>query len=542
MPARISPGRIVVVLALAFALLAGSAMLRTSTTFDEIVFSAVGARGLRTGDFGMVNDHPRLPQYLFGLPVYLQHVNYPPEHGRWDWASRYRYAQALFWDSGNLARRITLAARVVALVFGTLTVAATYLLARRHMSDWAALAAAALVAFFPDMLAQSGVAYNDIVLTFGLLGSVYALDAAVRRPRAWRVALAAFACAATVCVKYSGAVLGPILLALLAMEARSGRWQDRAWRRALWRAVPVFALVAYGTVVLVYLGDWRLGDFLAGLDRITGSALAGRPAFLLGEHHLGGWWYFFPVAFLLKTPAALHVLMLVALGGAWWAAREARGREWLAHPARAPAAAVALFAAALLLSGMNIGFRHALPAIPLLCILVAQGLEPVWARGRGLAHAAILVLFAGYAGSTLSRYPDFLSYLSEYVRGRPLYDTLVDSNTDWGQGLVALRDYMRERGIDRVALGYFGSALPEGYGIRYVALPSFLDLPRQAAGLPRYLVVSATLLAGDYAKGDPYAALRRARPVAVVAHTLYVYDRRALGPAWAVAFRAGGAP
>jgi hypothetical protein len=100
----------------------------------------------------------------------------------------------------------------------------------------------------------------------------------------------------------------------------------------------------------------------------------------------------------------------------------------------------------------------------------------------------------------------------------------VDSSTDWGQGLVALRQFMLARGIDRVALAYFGSALPEGYGIAYVPLPSFLELPAQAPGAPRYLVVSATLLAGSYVNGDPYAVLRPLRPTAIVADTLYVYD------------------
>jgi hypothetical protein len=85
---------------------------------------------------------------------------------------------------------------------------------------------------------------------------------------------------------------------------------------------------------------------------------------------------------------------------------------------------------------------------------------------------------------------------------------------------------MRVHGIERVALGYFGSAPPEGYGIAHVPMPSFLDLPPQppAEAPPRYLVVSATLLAGLYVKGDPYARLREARPVAVVGGSLYVFD------------------
>jgi len=211
----------------------------------------------------------------------------------------------------------------------------------------AAFLAATLLAFLPDTLAQSGVAYNDVPLAFGLLVSVHALDAAVRQPAPARVALAALACASTACIKYSGVVVMPILFALLALEALSGRWRDAPWRRAVLLAVPVFAAVAYATIALLYLGDWRLADFFGGLQEITRSSMAGRVAFLLGERNVGGWWYYFPVAFALKTPLALHVLMVLALVAAFPAARSGRWREFLTDPARAPAVAAGIFVAAL---------------------------------------------------------------------------------------------------------------------------------------------------------------------------------------------------
>ncbi|HEX7557586.1 MAG TPA: hypothetical protein VF386_00235, partial [Usitatibacter sp.] len=142
--------RLLTLLVVAFVVVAGSAMLRTSTTFDEIVFSAVGARGIATGDFTFVNDHPRLAQYMFGLPVYLSIDNYPSEAGQW--LTRYHYARALIWSVGNNSEQVVMVARLVGLAFGTLTVLATYFLSRSHLGAGAALFAAALVAFLPDVL------------------------------------------------------------------------------------------------------------------------------------------------------------------------------------------------------------------------------------------------------------------------------------------------------------------------------------------------------------------------------------------------------
>jgi hypothetical protein len=103
---------------------------------------------------------------------------------------------------------------------------------------------------------------------------------------------------------------------------------------------------------------------------------------------------------------------------------------------------------------------------------------------------------------------------------------LLDSSLDWGQGLLALRDWMRANEVDRVYLSYFGSASPSGYGIAYVPMPSFFPLPAVAlpsAAPPRYAVVSVTNLHGLYLQGDPFAPLRARRPEAVLAHTLNVY-------------------
>jgi hypothetical protein len=43
-----------------------------------------------------------------------------------------------------------------------------------------------------------------------------------------------------------------------------------------------------------------------------------------------------------------------------------------------------------------------------------------------------------------------------------------DSNVDWGQGLIALREELARRGIRRVHLAYHGTAEPSVYGIDYI--------------------------------------------------------------------------
>jgi hypothetical protein len=515
------------VLVTVFGVLAAAATRHNSETFDEILFPAVGARGFATGDFSLLSDHPVLMQYVYGLPVYLSRPSYPAEDG-WQDYQRYHYARAFFWQAGNDPDRLALLSRLAAVLMGALLVVATYVAGRRHMDRGPALLAATLVAFLPDVLAHAGIAYNDLPLALAILVTACALDTAVRTPTVGRVGGAGIATALTVCVKATGLVVVPILVVLLALEALSGRGRDAAWRRHILRAVPVYGLAAYLTCVALYRGDFALADLIrVGMLNLRDAT--GRPSFLLG-HHGQGWWYFFPVVFFLKTAVAFHALMVLAAIGAWLARGGLDWRARMAHPVRVPVVAASMFAAMAMSSTLNIGFRHVLPVMPFIGILVAHGLALLWQRAGSLAlRLAIGGLVLWSVVSAMRYYPYFLPYLSEYVVERDrLHEVLVDSNTDWGQGLIALRDFMRARGIPTVALSYFGSAPPEAYGIRYDPMPGHhivsVPPPPPAFPPPRFVAISATNLAGNYLPGDPFAAFRSARPVAVLAHTIYVYE------------------
>jgi hypothetical protein len=141
---------------------------------------------------------------------------------------------------------------------------------------------------------------------------------------------------------------------------------------------------------------------------------------------------------------------------------------------------------------------------------------------RGLA-VALVVLFGA---SSLSYYPFFLSYVSEYGPGRDRGDlVLLDSSLDWGQGLLALRDFMQQESIESVYLSYFGSADPAGYGIDYVPLASFFPLDARPAppSTPQWAAISATNLHGIYLGGDVFADLLARTPERVLANTIFLY-------------------
>ncbi len=520
--------------ALAAIVLAGAAltigaMRRTSATFDEIVLIAGGARGYHTGRFDLAPDHPPLMQYLYGLPAYLARPAFPPERpGAWVPHTRYPYARAFFWGVGNDAGMLLFRARLVAvlLAVGLVLLSAAY--ARRVGGPAAGTIAALLVAFLPDVLAHGGVAYNDLPLALAYLAALWGIDAALRRPTAGRGAVAGALLAMALSVKFSAVVLGPAALLLLLAEATSHPL-DRRWAARLGLAVAAALAAAYIVLVAVYRGDFLLTQLRLGLGQVFThvDGPGGAPNYFLGEKRRFGFWYFFPLAFLFKTPAALHGLMVVGvLAGARLAAGREALRRALASPLRVPVLGGLAFGAALLASHLDIGFRYALPLLPLVLILTACGVAAAWRRARRPARLGIGVLLAAYVASSAAAFPWFLSYMNEYrpVRAEA-FRTFGDSTIDWGQGLYALADFMGARRIPSVYLSYFGSAPPSAYGIRYVPLPSFFPLGPDPAGAPvapGWAAVSATNVAGPYFATDTLR-LAAAVPERVLAGSIYLY-------------------
>ena len=75
----------------------------------------------------------------------------------------------------------------------------------------------------------------------------------------------------------------------------------------------------------------------------------------------------------------------------------------------------------------------------------------------------LVAIVALQAVDTLRYAPDYLSYFVPGVSPRQSWRLLTDSNLDWGQGLLALRQYERQHPDEPIALAYL---YPVGHGTR----------------------------------------------------------------------------
>lgn len=262
---------------------------------------------------------------------------------------------------------------------------------------------------------------------------------------------------------------------------------------------------------------------------------AGRPSFLLGRVSLTGSRAYFPICFGAKTPVATLAVVAAALAlGARRLFRLRRRGE--AAFLLVPATAIALTA---IHSRLNIGHRHLLGLYPFLYIYAGAlpgQLKSAAGRVAGLWAPLAMVILLG--AETIAARPYFIPFFNVLAGGaRGGMGLLSDSNLDWGQGLPALQRWMREQGVQRVNLCYFGTADPAAYGIAFVPLPGTYHLGVPGAGeagypaeqpeLPGYVAIGATHLQGVYLKDALrryYEFLGRKTPITVLGGgAMYVY-------------------
>jgi 4-amino-4-deoxy-L-arabinose transferase-like glycosyltransferase len=303
-----------------------------------------------------------------------------------------------------------------------------------------ALIAFALTAFCPTLLAHGRLATVDMAATLFIFWSaatlVAALKAAALPPHSNIKAGVLLGCA--LASKVSAIVLLPY--AVMLMIAR--RVSSRA------HPLKTMAAAALLTFIAIYLILARSVDLTLPFRtywneiKAVGQLYGDRyvlPQFLLGQFSHRGWPYYNLVAFAVKTP--LPVLILICM------ARRVR------FEVLACFAFVVLFFAVSAFSSLNLGIRHILPIFPFLY----AGLAMAVPRNR-----IVYALVAWHVVTALVAYPSYIAYFNPLIGSHRNADrVLIDSNLDWGQDLHRLAAWSRAQHIGTIRVHYFGAGSVE---------------------------------------------------------------------------------
>jgi hypothetical protein len=264
----------------------------------------------------------------------------------------------------------------------------------------------------------------------------------------------------------------------------------------------------------------------------TYSASRRRGAFLIGMISNTGWWYYFPLAMLFKTPLA--VLIGASIVGVAAISNIARSRAWKRFSWMMVCLwlPIAIYGLSAMRSNLNLGIRHMLPVYPFIYLLLSIGTARLIQVRRRLGIIVVWVLIIGAATETLANWPHEIAFFNVACGGSGGGARLLgDSNIDWGQDLPLLAQWQKDHPHERLYLSYFGSADPGYYGIDYIQVAggyAFSDQQVQPMDKPGVLAISLTNLQGIYDTSPEqrleHVYLRQRKPIERLGGSIYLYD------------------
>lgn len=520
------------------AVLADGAARRESVTFDEIAHIGAGVSYLQKLDMRMNEEHPPLAKVLAALPLVVRGVQADYSHVSWTFSGSGLFKQYMGqWIFGHwlIARWNEPLATVFwarqPMLFLTLLLGIVLFLYGSRLGDaWGGLLCLCAYATMPAMLAFGPLVLTDIPIALFVLLTLWTFAGMWRSPSRSTILRFALALGGALLSKFSAGLLFFCFAAFIL----SLRWcpvagqptdkvELRAWRRlrrwSLTQGVLFAALFVYAvyfvlswnepTDSLNFLGHNVAALFLRRVLMppwiyLRGLALfafgSKAPGFILGHTYPHGIWFFFPVLFLLKSPLAFFVLLLLALGTGVVAklrlsqALIPEGRElhW-----RAVWIFLVVFSGACILSRFQISIRHLSVPLALLILLLAplpRALNQLRSAGWPAARAGLwltVALALASIATAVRAYPYYLPFLSSLSAGRPGYTLVADSNLDWNQGLLQVENFVRQRGLTRVLIDEYGFVDPT----LYVSEAKFWNCQEAApADGGQWAVVSANLI------------------------------------------------
>ncbi len=468
--------------------LALSSVRVKSATFDEEAYIGEGIAIWKEGNYWLQTNHPALGPIIGTVFLLTEpRLNAPTDHACWpNGTARSCGRELLFYRSNT--NRVLFLARVPTLFLMVLMVALVSRWTTELYGRRAAVLSAALCAFDPNLLANGQLLTLDFATALSVLLSSWALYHFWMRPGWGRLAVAGLSLGMAGSTRFTTGFLIPIYLAFSLVQVRQPVWKGQfrglaalsLVKRAFASIVLVTAMggIAAVTIWLIHGADfgpvprWNgtclpAPAYFDELARLLQHYSVPQDAFLLGVHYKGGWWPYFIVAFLVKTP--LPTLAAIALASA-----STVRRHISLHFGDAVLLATGggYFCLALL-SPLNTGYRLLLPMLPPLLVFAGRSamLGTLPHRLRCLPMALVGWLMV----ANLIIYPDYLAYFNELVGPSNGYRVLVDSNLDWGQDLPALERYISEHNISQIYLSWFGESRPWQYRIPYRAIPSKPD-------------------------------------------------------------------
>ena len=453
-----------------------------SPTYDEPLHVASGFQYLSEHRYTNDRSHPPLARIVFAFP--LRHAQLTGTDGL-------DRAGQMFESAGDYMRGVIVSRRGN-LLFVVLAIVGVALWTVQLMGRVAAVIAAAIFALLPPILAHGGLATTDIAGTAGFALAMAAFQWWFATPNWPRTALLALAVGFGLLTKMSFPMFFAIGAVTIMVVGKK------------WPVIKgVLAFIGAFVIVDAVYFFGKLALYFKGFRDLMSQNLNGFDSYFLGHVTAMGSWAYFPLLLAIKTPLPALLLMIAGIVIAL------RTRQ---H--RALTIIVALMLALVMMSSINRGIRHILPIYVPLTMLAAFAIVELWATR---AKWVVPALGAWLIVNSALAHPDYLPWANA-LAGRHPERVALDSNFDWGQDALRLRDECRRRGITALHATLFGTV-----DLRRIGMPPVqpIDDLRGAPGW--YAISESIVIPAQVRNRSAYLWLTRSRDFIRVGKTIRLY-------------------
>ncbi|MFA7243786.1 MAG: glycosyltransferase family 39 protein [Patescibacteria group bacterium] len=493
---------------------------------DEIAHIPAGYSYDKYHDYRLNPEHPPIAKALAGVPLTFLKLNGLKADWSWDAINQWESGWYFLYEAGNNPKTILFWSRLPMLLLMLGLAVLLFTWAKKSWGRKAGLFALLLIAFYPDILGHGGLVTTDIAAAFGYLIAIFAFDKLLERRTFASLLWAAAAFALAQLLKFSAFLLFAIFLILVIARAFMDRTDEVRFWPKFWSYFKSYfwtCAISLVIVTIVYIPFvWNtppaiehqviesnltsnpstlvfrnflhhfennpftraLGHYLLGVMLVLKRVEGGNAVYILGNLSDKSISWFFPVAWLIKTPIPIIILVFWSIITAIVFRTKNKKDLWENWLLLTP---IVVYWAFTLKGQLNIGIRHLMPTVPFMVLFIAKQMQrylnkPFWTT----QSIVIFGLSAWLIVDVLSYYPQYIAYFNNVVPRDKRYEYMTDSSLDWGQDLLRLKDYVDENNIDAIKVDYFGGSVPQYY------IPQAEDWHSSYGPATGWLAVSAT--------------------------------------------------
>lgn len=461
--------------------------------------------------FDVAAVNPPLVRMVAAIPVSLMRplVTWRHVYGRIDYHAEYAACQDFISQNGERSINFYIAGRFACIPFSLIGACACYQWARELFNRDAGLVAASLWCFSPSVLGEGSLITSDVAAAaFGLM-TTYQFCKYLSHPGWANAVLLGISTGLSISTKFTWLVVLPIVFAPFFV-VRFFHWNCSLRQVALACGhmscvicMATFLLnAAYGfcqsptklgdmefvSKALTRPGEDQYATMTTRVNRFRGTWLEELmvpvpsavlkgidvqkrdfeldfPSYLMGKWKHGGWWYFYLIAFCVKSPESFVLLLFVGVCVVWKRYRPAYASMMLLY---APAVILAFVC---LQTGINQHMRYILPALPF--GFVAASSVVTLSRKWKPVYLSLLVF---QVVSVIACAPHWTSYFNISAGGPangPYW--LLHSNVDAGQDLLILKRWQDDNlAAEKLYVASSTFYDPRDIGIEFELPPPFI--------------------------------------------------------------------